>query len=325
MNTVYVSDPIDREALAAIRAEASVLLGFGAGATPYPAVAARVDAVLTRGLRVDRAAIDASPRLRIIARHGVGFDGVDVVAATERGIWVTTTPGSNAVAVAEHVFALLLELARGVGAADAALRCEGRRSTAVGFELRGKRIGIVGFGAIGGRVAAIAHGFGLEVLAHDPLASGDAIRAAGAEPLPLAALLAASDVLTVHVPLTSSTRYLIDVGAMKPGAILVNTSRGGVVDDRAVVAAIRSGHLAGAALDVLESEHCRGVHPLAHLGSPLPDPRRLVLTPHIAGQTEQALRQTGLRAWASIQAVLAGREPADAVNRPVRASSSAER
>jgi (S)-sulfolactate dehydrogenase len=227
----------------------------------------------------------AAARLRVVGRLGVGLDNIDLAACEARGIRVIPATGANADAVAEYVIAAALVLLRGAyySSAEVASGRWPRAALSEGREAGDKSIGIVGFGSIGRATAAKAAALGMKILGHDPqVADGDpAWRKARAEPLALDALLARSDVVSLHVPLVAATRGLIGaerLARMKPGAILVNTARGGIVDEAAVATALREGRLGGAALDVFDKE------PLS-AGSPLGDAPRLILTPHIAGVT----------------------------------------
>ena len=320
MTEIYVSDPVHDDVLAELRGLGELHLGYGPGAVAYRDVARTVDAVLLRTETFGRQEIDASPRLRIIARHGVGFDNVDVDAATQAGVWVTITPGRNSRAVAEHVFALVLALARKVPTAVARTRggsWSESKAELVGSELHGRTLGVLGLGSIGSLVLDIARGFGMPVLVTDR--SLDAARAAalGVRTVELDELLSGCDVLSLHVPLTEATRHVVDAAAlarMRPGALLVNTSRGGLVDEAALVEALRSGRLAGAALDVLEAESIDMKDPLAHNTLPIAELDTLIVTPHVAGQTEESLREVGRAATACIRQALAGAVPADPVN-----------
>jgi D-3-phosphoglycerate dehydrogenase len=267
------------------------------------------DAILARLGVVTAGVIKACPRLRIIARHGAGSDGVDLAAASARGIVVTTTGPANAGAVAEYTFALLLGLLRKVAAADASMR-DGAwaREPLVGGALEGRTLGIVGCGAVGTKVARIAQAFGMEVLATEPG------RRDGPPPsvpaLPLRDLLPRCDVVSLHLRLTGHNARIIDaaaIAAMKPGAVLVNTARGELVHEAALIAALRSGHLAGAALDTYE------VEPLPR-SSVLRRMPNVLLSPHVAGQTGDAVLRVG---HAAVQAILDefdGRRPAFVVN-----------
>ncbi|MHC5560947.1 hydroxyacid dehydrogenase [Kocuria sp. U4B] len=320
MTTIYVSDPIHPDVLSDLTTLGRVHLGYGETAVDYTEVSHEVEAVLLRAERFDAAKIAASPRLRIIARHGVGTDNVDIDAATTAGIWVSTTPGSNSRAVAEHVFALLLSLARRTpyGSAGTAAGAWAELKPQInGFELHGRTLGLLGFGNIARMVATIAHGFGMDVIAHDPYVEDTAITAAGARPATAAAVIASADVLSLHLPLTDRTRHLIDgpaLASMKPGAVLINTSRGGLVDEAALAQALTDGHLAGAGLDVLEGESVDMKNPQPHSRIDVARVPNLIVTPHVAGQTAEAFLAAGTHALAAIRQALAGDRPANAVN-----------
>jgi phosphoglycerate dehydrogenase-like enzyme len=320
MNTFYVSDPIHPDVLEEVNALGQVHLGYGGNAVPYALISNQVDAVLLRAERFDREKIQASPRLRIIARHGVGTDNVDIAAATDAGVWVTTTPGSNSRAVAEHVFALLLSLARKVpyGATQtAAGHWNEAKAHMNGFELHGKTLGLLGFGNISRMVLSIAQGFGMHALIHDPFVEAAVIEAAGAQPATFAETIAGSDVLSLHLPLTKDTAHLINsatLAAMKPGSVLINTSRGGLIDETALVEALTGGRLAAAGLDVLEGESVDMKDPLPHSVLPIADLPNLIVTPHVAGQSAEAFLAAGSGALAAIRQALAGEQPTYAVN-----------
>lgn len=264
---------------------------------------ADADAILARLGTVTRAVLEAAPRLRIVARHGVGVDAVDLAAATARGIVVTTTGSENAAAVAEYTFALLLGLARHVVAADAGMRAgEWKRDPLVGMELDGATLGVIGYGAIGRRVARQGLGFGMRVLACDPAATATD---GGVRLVALDELLAQADVVTLHTRLTADNAHLVDARAlsrMKPGAVLVNTARGELVDETALLAALTSGALRGAALDTFEREPLAADHPLRRLPN-------VLLSPHVAGQTEAAVQRVARAAAQCILDELAGTRP----------------
>lgn len=320
MTEIYISDVIHEDVLADIRKNALVHVGYGPDKVSYLDVSESVDAVILRAETFTRGMIEASPRLKIIARHGVGTDNVDIPAASDNGVWVTSTPGSNSNAVAEHVFALLLSLTRRiVPAANRVLAgtwAEGRGDL-IGFELSGRTLGIVGFGAIGKRVAAIAGGFGMRVLASDPIAKAADAAAAGVDLVELDTLYAVADIITLHAPLLARTRHMIsgrELDLMKPTALVINTSRGGLVDEDALIAALTNGSIAGAALDVLEAESIDMKDPLSHNSVALNEVPNLLVTPHIAGQTQEAFKEAGSRSWSEVQAVLAGADPDVPVN-----------
>jgi len=318
MPTIYISEPIHPQVLEDIAASADLLLGFGPGAVAYEAIADRVDAVMLRSKRFPAARIAASSRLKIIARHGAGYDTVDLAAAHARGIAVTYCPGGNANAVAEHVFALALALGRRVVAGHTGLLSgpwPKAKQHLVGQELGTRAMGIVGFGEIGKLVSRMARGFGMAVLVHDPFLKPEVARDHAARLVDLEDLLSRSGVVSLHAPLTASTKHLINaerLALMRPDAFLVNTARAGLIDEAALVDALTHGRIAGAALDVADAEQQAG-EKLTFGGRALADVPNLLLTPHVAGQTEQALLAVGTTAWNDIQAVLAGGPPAHPV------------
>jgi len=247
------------------------------------------DALIVRNRsQVNAELLAAAPRLRVVGRLGVGLDNIDLPGCEARGIQVVPATGANARAVAEYVIGTTLVLLRGAYAAtpDVAAGKWPRTALSQGLEAHGRTLGVVGFGGIGRLAARLALGLGMRVVGSDAAlpASHPVWQETGAAPLTLDELLAQADVVTLHVPLTADTRHLLDAGRiarMRTGAVLINTSRGGIVDEAALAAALRAGHLRGAALDVFEEE------PLP-AGSPLADVPNLILTPHIAGLTQEA-------------------------------------
>ena len=320
MTITYVSDPVHADVLAELRELGQVHLGYGPTAVAYQQVQDVVEAVMLRSETFDRDKIASSPRLRIIARHGVGSDNVDLDAATDAGVWVTITPGRNSRAVAEHVFALALALGRKIPAAAGRTRdgfWSQNKAELTGFELHGRTLGLLGLGSIGSVVLQIARGFGMQVLVTDPVLDHAQVAALGARKVEFDELLAGSDVLSLHVPLVASTRHIIDEAALdrlRPGAVLINTSRGGLIDEQAMVAALRSGRLRGAALDVLEAESVDMKNPLPHNALPISALDNLIVTPHVAGQTEESLCEVGRAATACIRQALAGAVPDNHLN-----------
>ncbi len=314
MTIIYVSEPIHPQVLEDMASSAEVLLGFGPQAVQYEDVADQVDAVMLRSERFPSSRIEASPKLKVIARHGAGIDTVDVASAQQRGIAVTYCPGGNANAVAEQVFALVLSLGRKVVRAHTELT-EGpwpkAKQHLVGQELLGQIIGIVGFGEIGKIVCRIAHGFGMDVLVSDPFLKPDVAVENRATLVGLNELLARAGIVSLHAPLTSSTKHMINahsLARMRPDALLVNTARSGLVDEHALVEALDKACIAGAALDVIDAEQSGG-SVVTFGGRALSNIKNLLVTPHIAGQTNQSLLNVGSTAWNDIQAVLARREP----------------
>lgn len=271
------------------------------------------DAILNCYARLSPGLVGALRACKVIARYGIGVDTVPLAEATAAGIAVTNVPDYCIDEVSDHALALLLSLARGIVPAMEAV-ARGVWSLDVVrplHRLRGRTLGLLGFGRIAQALARKAAPLGLRVLAHDPYVPADAIRAAGATPVDFAGLLAEADYLSVHVPLMPSTHHLVSAEALarlKPTAILINTSRGGVVDTEAVLAALRERRLGGAALDVLEQE------PPSDLGR-LRVPG-LVLTPHIGFYSEESLRELQTRAAEEVARVLRGEPPRNWVNAP---------
>jgi D-3-phosphoglycerate dehydrogenase len=242
--------------------------------------------VVRSAVRVTAEMLAAAGRLKVVGRAGAGLDTIDVEAARARGITVLNTPGQNANAVAELVMGLMLALIRQLMPAHQALSAGRWEKTRFnGTELVGKTLGLVGFGAVGRRMAALARGFEMEVLAYDPLVKPEAITAGGARPVGLKELLPAADFLSLHLPLTSETRNLISreviFNVLKPGARLINCARGGLVDEAALAEALTSGRLAGAGLDVFENEPPSADNPLLAL-------ENVVVIPHLGATTAEA-------------------------------------
>jgi D-3-phosphoglycerate dehydrogenase len=322
MPLIYVTSPVHKDVLTQLATVGEVRLGYGPNAVSYEEVQKQVDAVFLRGGHISAEMIAGSPKLRIVARHGAGYDNVDFKAAAEYGVWVTNTPGANRRSVVEHVFALLLSLGRKLQMASEQTRnsiwAEDRLSL-TGIELEGRTIGLIGFGDIGQHVAPVAEAFGMKVLATDPAYDSSCDKRL----VSLDTLLANSDVVSLHVPLLPGTRQLIggaELEKMKDGAILINTSRGGVMDEAAVAAALQSGKLGGAGVDVLDAENIDMIHPFKHNTFPVSDLPNLIVTPHVAGQTNESLLRVGMSAVDAIAAVLRGEAPQHPVNKPVAKS-----
>jgi D-3-phosphoglycerate dehydrogenase len=258
--------------------------GLVAAVPPYHALIVRSQ------VRVDPPVIEAGRELRVVARAGVGLDNIDVDAARAAGLVVLNAPDGNTIAAAEHTLALLLAVARRIPAADASTRAgEWARARFAGIELRGRTLGIIGLGRIGLAVADRAAAFGMRLVGFDPYVDGERAAARGIELVPLSELLDRADVVTVHVPLTAETTGLLDgaaIARLKPGAIVLNVARGGVVDEAALAAALREGRLWGAGIDVYEAE--------PPTGSPLLEAPNVVLTPHIAASTAEAQIAVGI-------------------------------
>ena len=275
------------------------------------AALADANALLVRSAtRVDAAAIAAAPQLKVIARAGVGLDNVDVKAATQAGVMVVNAPTSNIVSAAELAIGLLLAAARRIPAANDSLKAgEWKRNKFSGVELYEKTAGIVGLGRIGVLVAQRLSAFGMRIVAYDPFVP--AVRAAqmGVRLVSLDELLATSDVISVHLPKTPETLGLLGAEALaqvKPGAILINAARGGIVDEAALHAALKDGRVAAAGLDVYSTEPCTD--------SPLFELYNVVVTPHLGASTAEAQEKAGVAVARSVRLALAGELVPDAVN-----------
>jgi D-3-phosphoglycerate dehydrogenase / 2-oxoglutarate reductase len=282
--------------------------------TDRPALLAAVadaDALLVRSAtKVDAEVLAAATRLTVVARAGVGLDNVDVAAATVRGVMVVNAPRSNIVSAAEHAVALLLSAARHIPAADASLRQgQWKRSAYTGLELSGKTVGIVGLGKIGQLVAQRLAAFGVQLIAYDPYVAPALAAQLGIELLPLEELLRRADAISIHLPKTAETLGLIgkdQLALTKPGVLVVNAARGGLVDEDALAEAVRSGHVGGAGIDVYLTEPTTA--------SPLFELPNVVVTPHLGASTEEAQDRAGTDVARSVQLALAGEFVPDAVN-----------
>jgi len=268
-----------------------------------------VDAAIISSLPLSACVLASSERLKVIAIRGVGYDSVDISAATARGIPVLVAPGFTE-SVADYTFGLLLAVARQVALADRLVRA-GRWEVLVSTDIFGKTLGIVGLGRIGKAVARRAHGFAMPVLATDVVPDEAFARAYGVTYLPLQELLRRADIISLNTPLSQGTRQLIDEAAlrwMKPTAFLINTARGGLVDEAALAAALREKRIAGAGLDVFQQEPL-GQNPFQGLDN-------VVLSPHLAAYSREGLRETGLQVARGVIAVLQGTppDPASLVN-----------
>lgn len=283
------------------------------------AAARDADAMLVRTGAVTRALLEACPRLKIVSRHGVGYDAVDVPACTDHGVLVTITPNANATAVSEHALALMLACARKVTQADALLKTGAwKREPFVGIELSGKTLGLVGLGRVGSKVAHLAQAFGMAVLAADPYTPPERAAALGVTLVPLEEMLPLADFISVHAPLTPDTHHIIGARTLplcKPTAILVNTARGPLVDPAALAEALQAGRLAAAGIDVFEEEPFAADDPLHALPN-------VVATPHVAGNTQESLVNLAVDAAKNILAVFEGRMPDGLVNPEVLKNTS---
>ncbi|HEX9427753.1 MAG TPA: phosphoglycerate dehydrogenase [Candidatus Polarisedimenticolia bacterium] len=276
------------------------------------AAVADADGLVVRSdTRVTDEVMAAAPRLRVVGRAGAGVDNIDVEAATRRGIVVMNAPGENTISAAEHTMSMLLSLARRIPAADRSMRAGRweRGSTFLGVELSGKTLGVLGLGKVGREVAARARAFGMEVIGTDPVLSTEVAARLGVTLLPLPEILARADFLTLHLPLTPETRHLIgrsELARCRRGVRIVNVARGGVLDEAALVEALQTGQVAGAALDVFEQE--------PPTGSPLLALESVVLTPHLGASTQEAQEKVAARIAEQIAGFLKEGLVSNAVN-----------
>jgi D-3-phosphoglycerate dehydrogenase len=291
---ILIADPIHEDAVARLReAGLDVVVRSDISAVDLLKTISEFDAVVVRGrTKVTREVIMAGRRLRVIARSGVGLDNVDVGAAQERSIQVINSPEGPSVSVAELVFGLALSILRKIALGDGGMR-QGKwlKKESMGGELRGRTLGIVGFGLIGEAVAKRAVAFGMKVVGFDVLPERvKVMKKLSVEARPLPEVIAAADILTVHVPLNPKTKGLIgaaEIARMRQGALVINTARGGIVDETALYDGLTSGRLGGAGLDVFTDEPPH-TNPLLSKLVALPN---VVSTPHIGAQTEEAERQ----------------------------------
>jgi D-3-phosphoglycerate dehydrogenase len=294
----------------AIRGNPAAAWDLLAGAHVYHVSAAKDE--LPREWFAGAELLARCPHLLCVSSSGAGYDTVDVAACTAAGVAVVNQAGGNAPSVAEHTLGLMLGLSRRMTESDRRMRREQgfSREDVMGHEIRGKTVGLVGMGHIGRRVAALAHAFGMEVIATDPLLSAEEIQARGGRSVALDELLARSDFVSLHCPRDASTLKLIDAAAfarMKKGAIFISTARGGIHDEAALVQALRSGHLAGAGLDVWDQEPPPLDHPLLAMDN-------VFATFHTAGVTHEARRNVAAIAADQIVALLAGEQAPRLVN-----------
>lgn len=255
-------------------------------------------AIIARYGRISERVMEASANLRVVSKHGTGIDTIDSEAAKRRGIAVKAATGANAPAVAEHTWALILACAKNVPALDVRMHAgHWDKATHKSLELRGRTLGLVGLGAIGARVAAVGIAMGMTVIAHDPFAKA---APEGVQLLPLADVIAGSDVLSLHCPLTKDNANMLNaatLATMRPGAIVVNTARGGLIDEAALEAALRSGALLAAGLDSFQVEPFAVDHPFTRVPN-------AILSPHIGGVTSDAYVGMGTAAAQNVLAVL---------------------
>ncbi|HVF04290.1 MAG TPA: phosphoglycerate dehydrogenase, partial [Frankiaceae bacterium] len=308
---VVVAEELAPSALDVLGGDFEVRHCDGADRAQLLPALAEADAVIVRSATtIDAEALAAAPRLKVVARAGIGLDNVDVPAATKAGVMVVNAPQSNVISAAEHAVALLLAVARRVPRADASLRQgEWQRSKFTGVELAGKTAGVVGLGRIGVLVAQRLSAFGMRLVAYDPYVPAGRAAQMGVRLLPLDDLLREADVVTIHLPKTKETAGLIgerELALLKPTAILVNAARGGLVDEHALAQALKEGRLGGAGVDVFGTEPCTD--------SPLFAFDNVVVTPHLGASTVEAQDKAGTAVARSVKLALSGEFVPDAVN-----------
>ncbi|MBS7637622.1 hydroxyacid dehydrogenase [Candidatus Bathyarchaeota archaeon] len=313
--TVLVTEPIHPDGVRLMEEKGLNVISLQPGSEEEDLLreVIEADALVTRGgLRVTREAMTASRRLRAIGVHGVGVDHIDLQAARELDIVIFNTPTALTETVAEMTIALMLSLMRRIVPADKAVRCgqwNRKYTDLIGTELMGKTVGIIGLGRIGSAVARRLSSFGVRMLYYDLQDRGDLESELGIRKVGLEDLLKGSDIISIHLPLTSETRGLIsksEFDLMKEGAYIVNTARGGILVEKDLIEALRSGRISGAALDVFEAE------PLG-LESPLTQMDNVILTPHLAASSTEAMRRMALEVAEGIIKVSRGEKPPNIV------------
>ncbi|HET8785120.1 MAG TPA: NAD(P)-dependent oxidoreductase [Candidatus Limnocylindrales bacterium] len=308
---VWFERPVLPSLVATVEA-ACTPIGPGTDADPYAGIERAVAAVVGAA-PYDGALMDRAPSLRVIARTGIGYDAVDVEAATARGIAVCNTPDGPTISTAEHALTLILMVAKKVKPAEAALHdgtSAGYYARHAGVELAGKVLGLVGCGRIARRVGVMAEAIGMRVTTFDPYCDPSAIPTGFASIATLDGLLRGADVVSVHVPLTAASRGMFDAkrfNTMKPGAVFINTARGGLVDQDALLAALEAGRLVGAGLDVTSPEPLPPDHPLLHRDD-------VVVTPHVASATTEGKVRIFEAAFDQAMTVVRGERPTYLVN-----------
>jgi D-3-phosphoglycerate dehydrogenase / 2-oxoglutarate reductase len=318
---ILVVEPLAAQGLELLRAHHEVDERLGLPRDEIAGILPDYDALVVRSqVKVDAEMIAAGTRLVVIGRAGVGVDNVDLEAATRAGITVVNAPTGNTIAAAEHTLALLYGLARRIAAADASMRLgEWKRSQFTGVELRGKALGIVGLGKIGQAIAVRARAMEMTVLGSDPFVTPDQAANVGVELVSFDELITRADAITVHVPMGRATRGLINAATierMKPGVMLLNVARGGILDEAAVAEALVAGRIAGAAIDVYEKE--------PPVGSPLLTAPNTLLTPHLGASTAEAQVAVAEEVAEQILEVLDGRPARYAVNAPLLTPETAQ-
>lgn len=310
---VLVTEPLSPEGLELLKSQAEVDVRTGLDETSLCNLIADYDGLVVRSAtQVTSRVIEAGRKLIVVGRAGTGVDNIDVDAATHHGVVVVNAPTGNAVAVAEHTIALMFALARNIAQADCTMKAGvWEKKRLHGIEVRGKTLGLIGLGRAGSAVAKRAQGLEMSVVAYDPFVSEESASRAGVRLVTFEQLLRTADFASFHTPLTDLTRGMLgerEIAVMKPGVRIINCARGGLIDEAALLSALESGHVAGAALDVFAVE--------PPLLSPLLRHPRVVATPHLGASTEEAQRNVALETAEQVASVLAGQPARYPVNAP---------
>lgn len=288
---VLLTDGLEEKGKAILRTSADVVDHPGITAEELLTVVGEYDALIVRGrTKVTPAVFEAGKKLKVVGRAGVGVDNIDLAAAKAHGVTVVNSPLATTVAVAELAMALMLSVVRELPRADASMKAgKWLKKEFEGAELNSKTLGVIGFGRIGSAVAARAKAFDMQILAYDPLVPAEEIKARGGLPVSLDYLLASSDVITMHMPLTAESKGILSTDAfakMKKGVFIVCAARGGVIDEAALLEALNSGKVAGAGLDVFSTEPPGANELVAH--------PKVICTPHVGGQTVEAQERAAI-------------------------------
>ncbi|MGB7969093.1 MAG: phosphoglycerate dehydrogenase, partial [Methanobacterium sp.] len=311
---VLIADQINEKGIDELSGIAEVVSNFTITKEELLDVIKDFDAIIVRSrTKVTREVIEASPKLKIIARAGVGVDNVDVQAATERGVMVINAPESTSITVAEHTMGLMLALSRKIAIADSSVK-QGKweKSRFMGIELNGKTLGVIGMGRIGSQVVTRSKAFGMSTIVYDPYITKKTALELGVTVVDLETLIKKSDVMTIHVPLTNETKHLISkeqFEMMKENAFIINCARGGIINEDDLFEALSTNKIRGAGLDVFENEPPKD--------SPLLGLDNIVLTPHIAASTSEAQRDAAIIVANEIKKVFKGQSPKNVINMPV--------
>ena len=311
---VLIADQINEKGIDELKDIAEVVTNFTISKEELIDVIKDFDAIIVRSrTKVTREVIEASNKLKVIARAGVGVDNVDVQAATERGVMVINAPESTSITVAEHTMGLILALSRKIAIADNSVKNgKWEKSRFMGIELNGKTLGVIGMGRIGSQVVTRSKAFGMETIVYDPYITEKTASELGVTVVDLETIIKKSDVMTIHVPLTSETKHLIareQLEMMKNNAFIVNCARGGIINEDDLYEALATGQIRGAGLDVFENEPPED--------SPLLGLDNVVLTPHIAASTSEAQRDAAIIVANEIKKVFMDHSPKNVINMPV--------